>query len=161
MKETTAPIAISGFGKLYTKSDDNLYFQDGSGVEKKLSIIGKVTDATAISLLTDTANWSDTTGGYVGTAITGTSEGQYYSDTSYFYFCYSDNTFLRIDIRASISGKLTDATAIALLTNVANWTGVNYTGTAITGTYEGMYYNDGTYKYEAYSDNIWFRTALI
>jgi hypothetical protein len=58
-----------------------------------------------------------------------------------------------------IAGKLSDSTAITLLTTGGNWTGVNYTGTAITGTYEGQEYDDGTYYYYAYSDNDWRRVA--
>jgi len=34
IKETTTPAAAAGFGKIYTKSDDLLYFQDGSGNEQ-------------------------------------------------------------------------------------------------------------------------------
>lgn len=32
-KETSTPTALTGFGAIYTKSDDSLYFQDGSGME--------------------------------------------------------------------------------------------------------------------------------
>ena len=34
LKETTTPAAAVGFGKIYTKSDDLVYFQDGSGNEQ-------------------------------------------------------------------------------------------------------------------------------
>jgi len=30
IKETTTPTATAGYGKIYTKTDDMLYFQDGS-----------------------------------------------------------------------------------------------------------------------------------
>jgi hypothetical protein len=33
LSETTTPTAITNFGKLYTKNDNNIYFQDGAGVE--------------------------------------------------------------------------------------------------------------------------------
>lgn len=56
--------------------------------------------------------------------------------------------------------KLSDATTIALLQDDANWTGTTYTGTAITGTYEGMYYADNIYEYLCYSDNVWLRKKL-
>jgi hypothetical protein len=56
-----------------------------------------------------------------------------------------------------VAGKLVDATAIALLIDNANWTLGIYTGTAISGTYEGMYYKDDTYYYTAYADNDWLR----
>lgn len=32
-KEITTPTALSGYGKVYTKTDDQLYFQNGAGVE--------------------------------------------------------------------------------------------------------------------------------
>jgi len=57
-----------------------------------------------------------------------------------------------------VIGKLTNATTIALLVNAANWSinGV-YTGTAITGTFEGMYYSNDDYDFWVYSDNVWHR----
>lgn len=33
LKETTTPTADTNYGKVYTKNDNNLYFQDGAGVE--------------------------------------------------------------------------------------------------------------------------------
>lgn len=33
LKETTTPSAVANYGRLYTKTDNNLYFQDGAGVE--------------------------------------------------------------------------------------------------------------------------------
>jgi hypothetical protein len=60
-----------------------------------------------------------------------------------------------------VTGKLTDAATITLLTTAGNWTGTVYTGAAITGTYEGMYYCDAgnVYKYECYADNGWIRIS--
>jgi hypothetical protein len=60
----------------------------------KTTIIGKLSDVTAITLLTTEANWSDA-GAYIGTAITGTYEGQYYSNGTYYFFAYSDNAWRR------------------------------------------------------------------
>ncbi len=34
--ETTTPSAVSGSGKIYTKSDNRMYFQDGAGAEHEL-----------------------------------------------------------------------------------------------------------------------------
>jgi len=45
------------------------------------------------------------------------------------------------------------------LSTGGNWTGVNYTGTAIIGTFQGQRYYDATYVYEAVADNVWIRTA--
>ena len=36
LKEITTPAALADYGKIYTKSDNNLYFQDGAGTEKTL-----------------------------------------------------------------------------------------------------------------------------
>ncbi len=57
-----------------------------------------------------------------------------------------------------ISGKITNATVISLLTNESNWD-VNgqYCGISITGTYEGQYYRDCNYYFFAYDDNDWTR----
>jgi len=38
MAETTTPTPITNFGALYTKADNNLYFQDGAGAEKQLAL---------------------------------------------------------------------------------------------------------------------------
>jgi hypothetical protein len=58
-------------------------------------INGKLIDNTAINLLINNSNW-DVNGQYVGTAITGTYEGQYYRDNDYFFFAYSDNDWIRM-----------------------------------------------------------------
>jgi len=39
LKETTTPGADAGYGKIYTKNDDKLYFQDGSGVEHEIDFV--------------------------------------------------------------------------------------------------------------------------
>jgi hypothetical protein len=56
-----------------------------------------------------------------------------------------------------VTGKLADSATITLLTTDGNWTLGLYTGAAISGTYEGMYYKDDNYFYTAYSDNDWLR----
>ncbi len=38
MKETTLPIAVSGYGKFWTESDNTLHFQDGAGTEYTIDI---------------------------------------------------------------------------------------------------------------------------
>lgn len=58
-------------------------------------IIAFLSDATAISLLTDTGNW-DSSGAYIGTAITGTYAGQYYYDDDYYFFAVADNSWIRL-----------------------------------------------------------------
>ena len=37
MKETTTPTATADYGQVYTKTDNLLYFQDGAGVERKVT----------------------------------------------------------------------------------------------------------------------------
>lgn len=37
IKEITTPTAVIGYGAIYTKTDDKLYFQDGAGAEHELS----------------------------------------------------------------------------------------------------------------------------
>ena len=63
---------------------------------------------------------------------------------------------------AIITGKLADATMISRLTTESNWNNLGvYTGTAITGTYEGQYYLGTYYFYYAYSDNSWNRMSIM
>jgi hypothetical protein len=45
------------------------------------------------------------------------------------------------------------------LENAGNWTGVNYTGTAITGTFQGQRHYNAAYVFEAIADNVWVRVA--
>jgi hypothetical protein len=60
-----------------------------------------------------------------------------------------------------IVGKLSDSTSINLLINDTNWNSAGtYTGTAITDTYEGMYYLVENYFYYAYADNSWYRIQI-
>lgn len=54
---------------------------------------------------------------------------------------------------------ISDTTAISRLETVGNWTGVSYTGTAITGTYQGQKHYNSTYMFFAVGDNIWIRIA--
>ncbi len=39
VKETTTPSADVGHGKIYTKNDDKLYFQDGAGAEHEIAFV--------------------------------------------------------------------------------------------------------------------------
>jgi len=39
IKETTTPTAETNYGKVYTKSDNKLYFQDGAGTEHEISFV--------------------------------------------------------------------------------------------------------------------------
>ena len=57
-----------------------------------------------------------------------------------------------------VEAYLTAGTNTALLENTSNWNinGV-YTGTAITGTYQGQSHYDGNYWFTAVDDNLWIR----
>jgi hypothetical protein len=39
LKETTTPTALADHGKIYTKSDNKLYFQNGDGTEKEIQFV--------------------------------------------------------------------------------------------------------------------------
>ena len=63
--ETTTPTAVDSWGHLYTKSDNELYFQDGAGNEKVVST-GTDTAFTAPTLLNSWVNFGggETNAGY-------------------------------------------------------------------------------------------------
>jgi hypothetical protein len=52
---------------------------------------------------------------------------------------------------------ISDITTVNLLDDVANWTSGNYTGTAITGTFQGQHHVNSTYWFTCTHDNIWIR----
>jgi hypothetical protein len=56
---------------------------------------------------------------------------------------------------------LTIGSASNALDNASNWTGATYTGPAITGTYQGQNYYNGSYFYTAVEDNLWIRLARV
>jgi len=37
--ETATPTADTGYGKIYTKTDDKIYFQDGAGAEHEIAFV--------------------------------------------------------------------------------------------------------------------------
>lgn len=39
LKEITTPTADTNYGKIYTKTDNKLYFQDGAGVEHEIAVV--------------------------------------------------------------------------------------------------------------------------
>ena len=39
IKETTTPTADTNYGKIYTKNDNKLYFQDGAGAEHEIAFV--------------------------------------------------------------------------------------------------------------------------
>lgn len=68
----------------------------GGTLSASKEIIGAIVDdATAISLITTTTNWT-VSGVYTGSTITNTYQGQMYNDDAYFYVAMADNYFIRM-----------------------------------------------------------------
>ncbi len=62
------------------------------------------------------------------------------------------------DYPTSVEAYITDGTAIALLNGTSNWDiDGNYTGAAITGTFQGQKHYNTAYFFEAVDDNDWIR----
>jgi hypothetical protein len=38
LKETTTPTAVADYGRIYCKSDNKFYFQDGAGTEHEVAL---------------------------------------------------------------------------------------------------------------------------
>ena len=60
LKETSTPTADANYGKLYTKNDNIIYFQDGAGVEHSLAYNSGETYTTS-NVSTDRAIDADST----------------------------------------------------------------------------------------------------
>jgi hypothetical protein len=58
-------------------------------------IDGFLSAGATATLLSNTANWN-LVGVYIGTAITGTYQGQQYYDSNYYFVCVDDNDWIRI-----------------------------------------------------------------
>jgi len=58
-------------------------------------IDGFLSAGATATLLSNTANWN-LIGVYIGTAITGTYQGQQYYDSDYYFVCVDDNDWIRI-----------------------------------------------------------------
>jgi len=39
LAETTTPTAVTDYGKIYPKSDNKIYFQDGAGAEHEIAFV--------------------------------------------------------------------------------------------------------------------------
>jgi hypothetical protein len=63
-----------------------------------------------------------------------------------------------VERASTVPSYITDITTKSLLNDIANWdiNGV-YTGTAITGTFQGQNHYNADYKFEAVEDNLWIR----
>jgi len=64
LHETTTPGAVSDYGKIYTKSDNKLYFQDGAGNEHLVTLgasdygeMGNVEGSVATEVLAEADQW--------------------------------------------------------------------------------------------------------
>lgn len=61
LKEMTTPSALADWGKVYTKDDNKIYFQDGAGNEHEINLTGNYEaemylDENAIATVIETAN---------------------------------------------------------------------------------------------------------
>ena len=81
LKETTTPTSDTNFGKLYTKSDNSLYFQDGAGTESVISLGGG-------------SSWSSAP----ATATSAGAAGDRAYDSNYYYVCVATNTWKRTSL---------------------------------------------------------------
>jgi hypothetical protein len=63
--------------------------------------------------------------------------------------------------RTIISAYITDGTVIGYLENTSNWGNKNYTGTTITGTYQGQKHYNSDYFFEAVNNNVWIRLSRV
>jgi hypothetical protein len=63
--------------------------------------------------------------------------------------------------RTIISAYITDGTIIGYLENTSNWGNKNYTGTTITGTYQGQKHYNSDYFFEAVNNNVWIRLSRV
>lgn len=88
-------------------------------------------------------------------------QGQRYQNNSYLYECVEDNKWVRYPLVAILDIYSVPSTEITKLTTSGNWTGVNYTGTVITGCYKGMRYISATHIYEFYDDNTPCRISRV
>lgn len=79
-----------------TGTTDRIVEVDVSGnvsAERRI-ISAYITGSTEITLLNNPSNWSS--GVYVGTAITGTYQGQKHYDSNYFFEAVADNVWIRL-----------------------------------------------------------------
>lgn len=76
-KEMNTPAALADWGKLYTKSDNVLYFQDGAGNEHAITLIGDVYGEAFIydNAVTTTIETADTPIALDGAIETGLVQG--------------------------------------------------------------------------------------
>ena len=81
LKETTTPTSDTNFGKLYTKSDNSLYFQDGAGTESAIALGGG-------------SSWSSAP----ATATSAGTAGDRAYDSNYYYVCVATNTWKRTSL---------------------------------------------------------------
>ena len=78
-------------------------------------------------------------------------------------FTKIDNNFLYSSGVLSLNTLplyISDITTVNLLDDTGNWDiNGNYTGTAITGTFQGQKHYNSTYFFECVHDNVWIRIA--
>ncbi|NLN47935.1 MAG: hypothetical protein GX154_02330, partial [Clostridiales bacterium] len=126
-----------------------------------------ITDLDLIQYLEDEDNWE---AAYpyplvVDPLLTvrGMAQQEYYSaNTDYFYKCIDDNTWVRFPQNHSFVELYgLSSSDKALLEDPLNWTGVHYSGTALSNVYQGQRHYDDSYVYEIISSGIILRTERV
>lgn len=149
----TPSTPASGYSKIYPKSDKKWYLLDDTGTEKPIggSISGTLNyipkwtpDGETIGL----SQIQDDGVSVTVTSLSGTGDRIVEADTD---GSISATKQILVTYGVPNTEKLK-------LENGSNWdvNGV-YTGTAITGTYQGQKHYDNNYLYEAIGDNIFIR----
>lgn len=88
-------------------------------------------------------------------------QGMRHQNNNYMYECIEDNKWIRYPLVAILDVYAVPGTEVTKLTTAGNWTGVNYTGTALVGCYKGMRHVSTTHVYEFYDDNLPCRTVRV
>jgi hypothetical protein len=104
-------ITVSGSGSVWTIDNDVVTYDKMQDVSQAAllgnenAVGGTVTEipivdqylpgGTVTALLENTANW-DINGNYIGTAITGTFQGQSHYDGNYWFTAVADNVWIRL-----------------------------------------------------------------
>ena len=131
IKETTTPVADTNYGKIYTKSDNKLYFQDGGGSENALSTSSSgVWDGTRV--IEDHASSDTLTNAEAGSVHTNKGAGGTITLTlpdpgtegAVFTFCVSEENYtLRIEPQSATILNNVSPFASAGKYNWANYQG--------------------------------------
>lgn len=120
-------------------------------------------DTTTTDYLNTEANWLDINGNPKNAvSAPGGIRGQRWLNNDYLFECVVDGEWIRY-VRAAGYVNIWDiaATEKIKLENAANWTGVAYTGTAITGVLQGQMHYSATHLFLFVDLNTPIRIARV